>query len=141
MFLAGDVHAAIKAGDAAEVASLLRKGANPNREGAGGLMGGTPLTWAVDYKSKPEIIRVLIKGGANVNQRTSQGYTALMGAQTPEIAQLLLNAGADPTLRDNYDHAAWNRAYDRQRPQVAEILKRAETDWFLKRHRSSQPKS
>lgn len=87
--------------------------------------------WAV-YESKPEIIRVLIKGGANVNQRTGSGSTALMGAQTPEVAQLLLDAGANPTLVDDDGYSAWDKAKG-YGPRLAELIKRAQMKWGARR--------
>ena len=126
LYLRADVYEAIKAGNAADVATLLRKGANPNRDGAGGLMGGTPLMWAT-HKSDLKIMQVLIKGGADVNQKTNGGYTALMQAQTPQAAQLLIDAGADPNLLNDYGYTAWHSAKDNHLPRVAEVIKRAQT--------------
>jgi ankyrin repeat protein len=64
--LSGDMYTAIRAGNASEVERLLQRGANPNREGAGGLAGGTPLTWAME-QSDITMMTVLINYGANVN--------------------------------------------------------------------------
>lgn len=69
------VYKAIKAGDAAEVEKLMQRGANPNRFGAGGLVGGTPVTWAI-AKSDVKILNVLIQHGADVN-RDDDGWTPL----------------------------------------------------------------
>src|SRR5579871_539324 len=46
--LSSDMYDAIRAGNASKVETLLQRGANPNRDGAGGLAGGTPLTWAIE---------------------------------------------------------------------------------------------
>lgn len=74
-FLSGDVYHAVEAGDAFEVERLLQRGANPNRFGAGGLVGGTPIKWAIQ-KRDVKILNVLIKHGANLNQGDN-GWTPL----------------------------------------------------------------
>lgn len=125
LYLSADVYEAIKAGNADDVATLLQKGANPNRDGAGGLMGGTPLMWATG-NSDLKIMRVLIKGGANLNQKTNGGYTALMQAPSPQAAQLLLNAGADPNVRNDSGKTAWQCAKDNHLPRVADMIKRVQ---------------
>lgn len=132
-YLAGFMHRAIRGGDVDEVESLLKQGANPNRVGAGALKGGTPLTWALEYGSDLEIIQVLIKGGADLNRNIAHGYTALMCAETPEAAQLLLNSGADPTIQNDNGDNAWHTAKINQQPRVADLIERAQTKWRAKR--------
>ncbi len=63
--------------------------------------GGTPLGWAVHMG--PEVTQVLLKAGVQVDQPTdSDGRTALWQAACRgdvDLVKLLLNAGANPTLR------------------------------------------
>ena len=130
LFLAGDMYHAIKVGDAPAVQKLLQKGANPNRDGSGGLMGGTPLMWATSPETggtNTKIMKVLIKGGADVNQKTNGGVTALMQAYTPESAQVLLEAGADPNLKDDDGEDALQFAKRRNLWRVVEVIERAQT--------------
>jgi len=124
LYLSADVYEAIEAGNASEVAALLRRGANPNRIGAGGLVGGTPLTWATQ-KSDLKIMKVLIQGGADVNKRIDGNYTALMLAPTPEAAQLLLHAGANPQLQNEDGQTASQFAWRMKLPQVEKVIQRA----------------
>lgn len=124
-YLSADVYHAIKDGNASEVAHLLERGANPNRIGAGGLVGGTPLTWATK-KSDLKIMEVLIRGGADVNKKTGDGYTALMLAPSPQAAQLLLDAGADPKVRNDDGQTALQLAKANNLLKVAKVLERAE---------------
>jgi len=55
------------------VALLLRKGGNPNRHGNG---GWTPLIRAAKY-GHPEIVRLLLRYGADATARASNGEPAL----------------------------------------------------------------
>lgn len=125
LYLSNELYQSIAAGDASEVGNLLRRGADPNRIGAGGLIGGTPLTWATE-QSDLKIIKVLIKGGADVNKRIGRGYTALMLAATPQVAQLLLDAGSNSQLKNIDGQTALQIAQERKLAQVIKILQRAE---------------
>ena len=49
LFLSSAMYHAVENGNASQVTRLLKEGANPNRIGAGGLAGGTPLSWATRY--------------------------------------------------------------------------------------------
>ncbi len=126
LYLSADVYHAIEAGNASEVNNLLQRGANPNRIGAGGLVGGTPLIWATE-KSDLKIMKVLITGGADVNKRIGREFTALMLAPTPQAAQLLLDAGANPLLQNEGGQTALQYAQEMKLPQVVKVLRRAET--------------
>lgn len=96
---------------AAEIAALLRDGADI---GAADKNGVTALHHAVRFRS-PGAVRALIAGGADVNRAcTRSGSTALHRAVTStgapgtagkqaearEIVELLLAAGADPSIRN-----------------------------------------
>jgi ankyrin repeat protein len=82
-----------------------RVGADPYR--------GTPLCWAA-ATGRPAAARWLIEAGADVNQRATfggpshgEGITALHLAASSddvEMVQLLLEAGADPTIQDSLHH-------------------------------------
>jgi ankyrin repeat protein len=52
----------------------------------------------------PEIARMLIDAGADLNIQDNDGRTALHWCAVmnhPEIARMLIDAGADKTIRDN----------------------------------------
>ena len=130
----GEVFDAVRDGDATHVRSLLRDGIDPDHEMTGMLMvrhGGTPLYWAT-CRSRLEVMKVLIEGGANVNfQMADQKDTALMAASTPQAAQLLLAAGADPLLKDAYGQTAGDTIHNRigiasQALQMSKLLQKAE---------------
>ncbi len=72
------------------VTLLLEKGAEIE---ARSIYGRTPLMMAVRSKT-PEIITLLIDGGADVNAMDHDAWTPLKFATSPEIIQLLKDAGA-----------------------------------------------
>jgi hypothetical protein len=82
---------AIQKNDVQRVAAFIEDGAKLN---ANVFMGQTPLHLAVEADAK-ETIQLLLKAGAQVNRRNAVGMTPLYCAMTPEIAQLLVDAGAD----------------------------------------------
>lgn len=60
-------------------------------------------------KNLLEIIALLLKAGANVNAKTTEGWNALEAAANSgsiEAVQLLLSAGADVNSRDNWGDTA-----------------------------------
>ena len=75
-------------------------------------MSSVPLTQAVT-SGDAGAVNALLANGVNVNERTSGGQTALILATIfghTHLIPLLLNAGADPQLRDNLGALGWNLA-------------------------------
>ena len=66
--------------------------------------GWTPLMFAAEYNSNPEILRVLIENGADINAICGNGQTPLMlavgGNPNPEILRILIEKGADVNITD-----------------------------------------
>ena len=52
-----------------------------------------------------EVAQALVNGGANINRRDGDGATPLFNVKTAEIAKVLINAGADVNAR----HAFWSQ--------------------------------
>ncbi len=68
----------------------------------------TPLMMAVDNGSM-ELVELLIARKANLNLQDDRGRSALMhasAARQPKIAERLIQAGADTTLKDKQDRTA-----------------------------------
>ena len=72
-------------------------------------IGRTPLIYAATFNPDPEVVRVLIEAGADVNAQIEDvwspedGTTALMAAMTrsaPEVIRALVGAGADVNARN-----------------------------------------
>jgi hypothetical protein len=60
--------------------------------------GTTPLHWAASSTRAAKVVGLLIENGATSNARADDGTSPLELAATTQIAQLLLDAGADPTM-------------------------------------------
>ena len=54
--------------------------------------------------NQPEIVDILLAAGADPTVDTNEGMTPLHSAKDPGIARRLLDSGADPNARTNYEH-------------------------------------
>lgn len=99
---------------------LLDAGASPN------CPGDPPLNRACDYSGSPEVVKLLLKYGADPNAADKEGMTPIYRAATNEknaieLIKILLAAGADiegAYRKNNYGVTAYDRAY----PEVKEFL-------------------
>jgi ankyrin repeat protein len=122
------LHYAIRFGEPANVEFLIEQGADIN---AANKFLETPLhyaasTWGGQNLSEAlSNTQSLIKAGANVDAASDQGVTPLMLSISVDVAQALLAAGADRTLRTNEgkDVAQHIAAYGNS--EVAVYIKRA----------------
>jgi len=80
---------------------LLKCGADPNQKDE---HGRTTLSWSVYkynsvYENTSEMIKLLLKYGANVNLKCGNRYqTILMHTSEPYVMELLLKKGANPNI-------------------------------------------
>lgn len=86
----------------------------------------TPLLCATPY-GPPEMLKLLIDAGANVNARDARGMTPLMLAiatdrPDPRIIRLLLAKGADASLRSKRGETALDWANKFRNPEVFRAL-------------------
>ncbi len=110
-----EIFTVVDTGDPDQVASAIAGGADVHALNEAGL---TPLMAAIAANAPTQVAEELLAAGADVNQQAANGLTALMLAAsqgTPAQVVYLLNAGADPTVRDAEgrsaaDHAASNPA-------------------------------
>lgn len=112
------------------VRKLLEKGANPNIADS---EGAYPLSEAVARGgANPQIIKLLLDGGANVNAQEANKGTALIFAASnkqissprrQEIVKMLLAVGADKSIKDKNGKTALDWAKQMGNTDVAEMLK------------------
>ena len=123
------LHFAAQDGDIAEVRRLVAEGRNVNDYDD---LGMTPLHYAVKEEHF-EVAQFLIEHGADVNAHHEPTISNTPLAEVAEtcslrMAQLLIDAGADPTIRGWMQLTALDRAKGRKRddgPDVYELLLRA----------------
>lgn len=95
-----DLSGAARAGDTTRIAMLLAEGKDPNKADSNGRR--TPLHWAV-RENHPEVVKVLMAGGANPDIGDQAGKTPLEHAAENgmvEMTAMLIAAGADVNKRD-----------------------------------------
>ena len=123
------LHLAAQEGDLARVQALLESGADVN---AYDDIGETPLHYAVENENF-EMVCLLLDKGANVNahHEPTIGNTplaAVAGRCSLRMAEVLVAAGADPSIRGWMQLNALDRSKDRKRSEgrrVHELLLRA----------------
>ena len=123
------LHFAAADADLTRIAALLAAGVDPN---AFDDLGRTPLHYAAEANSIPAV-QLLLAGGADVNAHDEAkiGDTALGAVAATcsiEMAQLLVSAGADPTISGWMRVTALQRASLRKRgdgPAVFTLLRNA----------------
>lgn len=124
-----DLHYAALAGDAPAVKAFLDKGCDLN---AFDEFAFTPLHYAA-WNEHIEIVRLLLSAGANVNahDESHNGNNPIgevAGKCSFEMAEILIAAGADPTIPGWMQLSALDRAEERKEEEgqrVHELLRKA----------------
>lgn len=97
-----DIHTAVITENLDALKQHIAAGTNINEKDPFG--GSSPLISASVF-GKPEMARVLIDAGADINFQNNDGSTALHTAAffcRPEIVKMLLDKGADKTIKNKY---------------------------------------
>jgi ankyrin repeat protein len=124
---------AIQMGKIPVINALLDAGANPNLsdETDDGLDANSPLMEAASTffaTNRGEMVRLLIKRGANLNQQDADGRTPLIHAlrySDMDVIETLIKAGADLDIRDKEGNTALMTAELNQSSKVVNILKQS----------------
>jgi ankyrin repeat protein len=107
---------------------ILEAGANPNPVVPEGLFRSSPLI-AAGIGSKLEMIKLLIKFGAEIDASNPEGWTALQAvtkAQNVECAHILLTCGADLSHMSKNGHSALTTAIIYNSHAVLKLF----IDWY-----------
>jgi ankyrin repeat protein len=102
-----DIHTAVVTGNIDAVRQHIAAGSDINTKDPFG--GSSPLISAAVF-GKPDIAKVLIDAGADLNVQNNDGSTALHCAAffcRPEIVKMLLDKHADKTLKNKYNVTAY----------------------------------
>lgn len=106
---------------------LINRGADVNKP------GWTPLHYAAT-RGHREMMRLLLNNDAYLDSEAADGTTPLMLAafSAPPLAvKLLLEEGADPTLRNNANESALDIALTKDRQQSAFYIRAFTQSWFI----------
>lgn len=119
---AHQLYEACAAGDIESVLDALRHGAHPNVCD----VEGRPLIQVALMKQNIHLMDALFQFGASLDAQDKEGLTALhLCAANPEFdkqAHWLLEMGADPNVRDNYDRTAYHIALEQENEIVADAI-------------------
>jgi hypothetical protein len=103
-----DIHTAVVTNNAEALRQHIEAGTNINEKDPFG--GSSPLISAAVF-GKPEMAKILIDAGADINFQNNDGSTALLSAAffcRPEIVKMLLEKNADKTLKNKYGATAYD---------------------------------
>lgn len=104
------------------VGLLLAAGVDVNM---GDAQGQTPLYFACENGHSGAVAQ-LVRAGANLNAKTQNGLTALMACYDIPSLRVIVQVGADLTLRDNFGQTAAEQAHKNNLfPEKAELLETA----------------
>lgn len=125
----GDVHAALRAaaqsGDAAAAKRALDAGATIDRGDE--RHGNTPLILAANH-GHTELVRLLVRSGANLNRSNDDGVGALIAAVMSghqAAAQILIEQGANLNATDRHGRTALTLAEQNGQSAIAAMLRAA----------------
>jgi ankyrin repeat protein len=110
---------ALSGDDSAGVKVLLETGADANAMESDSM---TALMVAAQ-NAKPDAVKALVRAGAKINEIDEDGWTALMHVQDVESARILLNAGADMTVKNNEGKTALRLAIESDQEDIVKLLK------------------
>ncbi len=113
-----DIHQAVRRNDLEAVKGFVATDAHLLEDMKG---SQTALHEAAAYGT-PEMVKLLIDLGANINAVAYNGFTPLHVARSAESVKILIEAGADPSIRDNWGKTPLQSAAGSDDIGIAEAL-------------------
>jgi ankyrin repeat protein len=120
------LQAAVRDGDALEVARRLKLGADPE-----GARSGFPLLHKAIEHGHHEVVRLLVEAGANVERTSHEGWAPLTRADAEDqfdIAEYLISVGADESFRHRHGFTQLHKAARKGDGERCSILLRGGAD-------------
>ena len=115
-----------------EVISLVKQGANVNWKNP--IHGETSIIVAAATQICP-IVKYLLDSGADINGN-SNGWSALMSAKTPEMVKLLIESGIDVNKKTKHENRTalitFTCYHEYSNPKCAELMIEAGIDLTVK---------
>jgi hypothetical protein len=103
-----DIHTAVVSNNIEALKQHIEAGTNINEKDPFG--GSSPLISAALF-DKPEMVKILLDAGADINFQNNDGSTALHTAAffcRPEIVKTLIDKKADKTLKNKFGATAYD---------------------------------
>lgn len=96
--------------------------------------GSTALCDAINFNKNKDVVEVLIKAGANVNNKSKYGFSPLYWAsdQKKELVELLINNGAEINITDNGGVTSLMNSVRKNKTEIIEVLLNLGANIFLK---------
>ena len=118
----------VETGTPQQVQTAIDQGEDVNAQEK--FLGWTALMYAARFNKNPEVITTLLKAGADVNAKDTDGWTPLMWAawknQDLRVITTLLKAGADGKAESNEGKTAFDYAQDNESLRGTDALRKLE---------------
>eukprot|EP00607_Mallomonas_marina_P007865 CAMPEP_0182419486 /NCGR_PEP_ID=MMETSP1167-20130531/3938_1 /TAXON_ID=2988 /ORGANISM="Mallomonas Sp, Strain CCMP3275" /LENGTH=175 /DNA_ID=CAMNT_0024594443 /DNA_START=102 /DNA_END=629 /DNA_ORIENTATION=+ len=105
-------------GDIARVQELISTGTNVNEQDD---TGYSPIHAAVSY-GHMQLVEILIRLGANPNLTDVDGDTPLHVCEKTEVAELLIDNGANPSALNNSNQSIYDVALGEENDEMVQYL-------------------